>query len=57
MSTKMPVCKPVPEMLIGVLSVCCLSGLNFELIRLKLAAKINHFSQVKSGYNILIINF
>ena len=57
MSTKMPVCKPVPEMLIEVLSVCCLSGLNFKLIRLKLAAKINHFSQVEYGYNILKINF
>jgi hypothetical protein len=34
-----------------------LSGLNFKLIRLKLAAKINHFSQVKYGYNMLKISF
>jgi len=45
----MPVCKPVPDMLMGLIE--------FWNHSLELAAKINHFSQVEYGSNILKINF
>jgi hypothetical protein len=42
----MPVCKPVPEILMGPDRVCCLSGLNFEsIVKNKEGQKYSDFAK------------